>query len=138
MSVSFKIKRLTDDAIMPEKAHASDAGFDLFVPKDVQLTHIPQIVKLGFSMSLPPGYEGQIRPRSSSALRGMQVQFGTIDCGYRGEIGVVAWSFYPSLIVEAGTKIAQMVISELAPVHIELVADLPASERGENGFGSTG
>ena len=138
MPLLFKVKRLTDDAMLPKKAHPSDAGFDLFVPKDVQLTRSPQIIKLGFSMSLPVGYEGQIRPRSSSALRGMFIQFGTIDCGYRGEVGVIAWSQYPSLRVEAGTRIAQMVISQLPPMSLESVADLPESERGSNGFGSTG
>ena len=138
MTAEFKIKRLVDDVVLPAKGYQSDAGFDLFLPKDVRLTQKPQLIKLGFSMSLPVGYEGQIRPRSSSALRGIYVPLGTIDPGYRGEVGLIAWTHYPSLTVEKGSRIAQMVIAQLPPVYLASVAELPDSERGSNGFGSTG
>ena len=135
---TLKFKPLRDDVILPERAHPSDSGFDLYLPDEVILSREPRIVKLGFSMGLPPGHEGQIRPRSSMPINGVFVQFGTIDQDYRGEIGVVAWTNGPNKRLPAKSRIAQLVIARMTDVFVEVVHDLGDTERGSGGFGSTG
>ena len=110
----------------------------------------PQWVPLGFAMQLPRGYEAQIRPRSSTLNRGFNVMFGTIDPDYRGEVALNAWTLpsYDSVLgreligrhlkLEAGDRIAQMVISRTVWLDFDVVSELSETERGEGGFGSTG
>jgi len=134
----LKFKKLREDVRLPERKHLSDAGFDLYVPEATTLDFIPKIIKLGFAMELPPGHEGQIRPRSSSALHDIFVQFGTIDQDYRGEIGVIAWTRNRSITVFKGDRIAQLVVARMADVFAVEVDELSDTERGTGGFGSTG
>lgn len=90
-TVSFGFKRLTDDAIIPTKAHPTDSGYDLYANEDVIIEPgDTAIVKTGIAVELPAGYEAQIRPRSGvTAKTKLRAQLGTIDNGYRGEIGVI-------------------------------------------------
>ena len=89
--VTIGFKRLSDDAILPTKAHPTDSGFDLYASDDVIIEPGETvIVPTGIAVELPPGYEAQIRPRSGvTAKTKLRVQLGTIDNGYRGEIGVI-------------------------------------------------
>lgn len=123
---------------LPERKHGHDAGYDLYLPEQIVLTPKPTMFKLGFAMSIPPGYEAQIRPRSSSALRGVFIQHGTIDCNYRGEVGFVAWSMFHRLRLDAGDRVAQLVIAPIANSFIQVCDSLDETDRGEGGFGSTG
>jgi len=99
-------------------------------------------VRTGISVEMPPGYEGQVRPRSGLARRhGLTLlnSPGTIDPGYRGEIQVTLINFGPETYqVRAGDRIAQLVVSTYASVQWELSEKLAESERGTRGFGSTG
>lgn len=90
-TVSIGFKRLTDDAIIPTKAHPSDSGYDLYANEDVIIEPGETvIVKTGIAVELPAGYEAQIRPRSGiTAKTKLRVQLGTIDQDYRGEVGVI-------------------------------------------------
>src|SRR5690625_1478746 len=89
--VVIGFKRLSDDAIIPTKAHPSDSGYDLYAAKDVIIEPgDTAVVKTGIAAELPPGYEAQVRPRSGvTAKTKLRVQLGTIDNGYTGEIGVL-------------------------------------------------
>src|SRR5690625_3608358 len=89
--IQVGFKRLTDDAIIPTKAHPSDSGYDLYAAEDVIIEPgDTAIVKTGIAVELPPGYEAQVRPRSGvTAKTKLRVQLGTIDNGYKGEIGVI-------------------------------------------------
>lgn len=89
--IKVGFKRLTKDAIIPTKAHASDSGFDIAASEDVIIEPgETAVVKTGIAVELPPGYEAQVRPRSGvTAKTKLRVQIGTIDNGYAGEIGVI-------------------------------------------------
>ena len=96
----------------------------------------------GFSIAIPPGHEGQVRPRSGLALRqGLTLLNapGTIDSDYRGEVAVVAVNLgREPVVIRRGDRIAQLVIAPVPEVRLEERDDLPATGRGEGGFGHTG
>ena len=106
------------------------------MPGDIKL------IPTGLAVSVPPGYEAQIRPRSGLAFRygiGMANSPGTIDSDYRGEIGIIMVNWGPELfIVKRGDRIAQMIISRVYRADFEEVDDLDATPRGKGGFGHTG
>ena len=141
--MELKIIKLNESAIIPRYAHPGDAGLDLFAIEE-QL--IPpgetQLVKTGIAIALPPETEAQIRPRSGLALKHSVTVLnspGTIDAGYRGEIGIIlinhgkkAFQIIPRM------KIAQMVVASIIPAKVIVVDRLNHSYRGKQGFGSTG
>ncbi len=141
--MELKVKKLSDDAILPQYAHPGDAGLDLFACQCVEIgpgEHA--LVKTGISIELPVNTEAQVRPRSGLALKhGISVLNtpGTIDEGYRGEVGVILVNLgREKFVVEKGAKIAQMVIKPVLRVDVKEVADLSDTKRGSGGFGSTG
>jgi dUTP pyrophosphatase len=150
MKVEFK--RLYASSLLPKKAHESDAGFDLYANleehfgKDMRLEIPPGkrvLIKCGFSMALPAGFEAQVRPRSGLALKnGISVvnSPGTIDSSYRAEVGVILINHgQEDFIIKHGDRIAQMVIQAIPDVEVVEVEILSeATERGMGGFGSTG
>ena len=124
-------------------AHA--AGADLCAAVREQLTLLPgarALVPTGFSIALPPGYEAQVRPRSGLAIRAGVTCLnapGTIDADYRGEVRVVLANFgNEPFVIRRGDRIAQIVVAPVARAAFDLVDELPPTERGEGGFGSTG
>jgi dUTP pyrophosphatase len=129
--------------LFPRKAHEDDAAFDLRSRVDVV---IPSgkitLVPTGVFMELPVGYEAQVRPRSGLALKhGITVLNtpGTIDAGYRGEVGVILINAGPAdFTVARGDRIAQMVVQKLADVELVAAEQLSDTSRGAGGFGSTG
>lgn len=145
--MKIKIKKLHPNAIIPTYAHGpdEDAGMDLCaVENKILYKDFPTLIKTGLSIELPPGYEAQIRSRSGLALnRGIYVLNapGTVDPGYRGEIGVVlCWNGFmhgDGPTVRTGDRIAQLVIARYEPVEWES-GDLSTTNRGDGGFGSTG
>lgn len=141
--MNIKITRLHPRARIPNYAHPDDAGLDLFA---IEAQPIPsgesRLIQTGIALELPPGFEAQVRPRSGLALKHAITVLntpGTIDAGYRGEIGVILINHgRDEFQVTAGMKIAQMVIASVMHAHIEEVEALSSSERGSGGFGSTG
>lgn len=142
-----RFRRLEHAADLPLPAPASPgaAGLDLRAAIDGELTLTPGsrlIVPTGFAVALPPGHEGQVRPRSGLAARhGVTVVNapGTVDCDYRGEILVALVHLGDEpLVLRRGDRIAQLVVAPVAAVAVEEVARLPDTERGDGGFGSTG
>ena len=161
---TVEFKKLYFDSILPRKAHESDAGFDLhahsvaYIQNGKIVPGVPGenfwilkpgerlLVKCGFGMALPEGYEAQVRPRSGLALKqGITVvnSPGTIDAGYRNEVGVILLntSGHQAFEFRPGERIAQMVIQklpydELVFKEVEELSN--PSDRGQAGFGSTG
>ena len=140
---TVKVKKNNDLAKLPKVASPGDAGLDLFSiddtiikPGEIVLIHT------GLNIELPHGTEAQIRPRSGLALKhGITVLNtpGTIDEGYRGEIGVILINHgQEDFRVKVHTKIAQMVVKPTYEVEFKEVEVLESSDRGENGFGSSG
>ena len=141
MTLGFK--RIHPDATLPAYAHASDAGMDVRSVEDLTIPAGRRaLVHTGLVMELPLGYEAQVRPRSGLALKhGITVLNtpGTIDAGYRGEVGVILANFGDAdFVVKKGDKIAQIVIAPVTQPEIVEVADVNATDRGAGGFGSTG
>ena len=139
----LKIVKLKSSAVIPRYEHYGDSGMDLISIEEVEIkSYESKLIKTGISIELPPNTEAQIRPRSGLALKHQITVLntpGTIDEGYRGEIGVVLihlGSF--SFKVLPGMRIAQMVIMPIIRVEIEEVDSLSSSIRGTDGFGSTG
>lgn len=141
------IKRLKNakDLPMPCYMTPGAAGMDLYANVDSQIIINPKTIKLiptGIAISLPQGYEAQIRPRSGLALK-FGISFvntpGTVDSDYRGEINVIMINFGEKpFIINRGDRIAQMVINKIEIPEICEVEELDNTIRGEGGFGSTG
>lgn len=140
---SLKIEKINDKAIIPSYAHEGDAGLDLYsVEKLILEPGQRALVHTGIKIELPKSTEAQIRPRSGLALKnGISLvnSPGTIDEGYRGEIGIIVINHgQDTFIVEEGMKIAQMVIKPVWRVEVQEVSSLSDSDRGEKGYGSSG
>ncbi len=129
--------------LLPAKAHSDDAAFDLRSRIDMTVpVGRSTLVPTGVFIELPVNYEAQVRPRSGLALKHnitLTNSPGTIDAGYRGEVGVIMFNHGPEIFeIKRGDRIAQMVITELPEVELEVVQNLSESNRGSGGFGSTG
>lgn len=139
----LKVKRLSDNAKLPEYAHPGDAGMDVFSSEEKLIrSGESALIKTGIKIELPANTEAQVRPRSGLALKeGITVLNtpGTIDEGYRGEVGVILINHSKKdFLITSGMKIAQMVISPVHQAEVIEVDELSDTHRGEGGFGSTG
>lgn len=143
MSIQLKVKKIHADALLPKQARAGDAGMDLSsVEEKVLLPGEYALIKTGLQIELPEGTEGQVRPRSGLALKNGITCLnspGTIDAGYRGEVGVILINQGKEPFkIEKQMRIAQLVVQYVPQVFIEEVEELSDTERGEQGFGSSG
>ena len=140
--IEVGFKRLTDDAILPVKAHPTDSGFDLYTNESAVIEPGgTKVIKTGIAIQLPAGYEAQVRPRSGlTSKTDLRVQLGTIDNGYTGEIGIITdnRNIFSSDMVRKGKKLAQLVIQQLPQVDDYEIDSLQETSRGTNGFGSSG
>ncbi|NFR87771.1 MULTISPECIES: dUTP diphosphatase [unclassified Clostridium] len=139
----LKIKKINEKAVVPNYAHEGDAGLDLYSVEELLLEAGERaLIHTGIQIELPKNTEAQIRPRSGLALKHGITTLnspGTIDEGYRGEIGVILINHSRECFkIEEGMKIAQMVIKPIINVQIEEANELNDSERKANGFGSSG
>jgi dUTP pyrophosphatase len=142
--VEVLLVRLDPDVPLPGYAHPGDAGADLVTTTDLELPPGERaVVGTGVAIALPPGYAGFVHPRSGLAARvGLSVVNtpGTIDAGYRGEIRVclVNHDLREPVVLRRGDRIAQLVVQRVARAGFLEVAELPGSQRGVGGYGSTG
>ncbi len=141
--MQLRVKRLNPRAILPAYARDGDAGLDLFaVDASAIAPGASALVGTGIAIELPPGTEAQVRPRSGLALKHSITVLntpGTIDEGYRGEVGVILINHGEAVFtIDAGMKIAQLVVSPRIQVQVAEVAELSDTQRGAGGFGSTG
>jgi len=163
----IQFKRLSPSAILPTKAHSNDSGFDLYASEDVIIEPGgTKVIPTGIAVGLPQGTEAQVRPRSGiTSKTKIRVQLGTIDKGFTGGIGVIAdnihsgrypngavkrygfsidgshtteTSIYGAYVIRKGDKIAQLVVQYIPQLEAVEVPELDDSQRGSNGFGSTG
>jgi dUTP pyrophosphatase len=140
--ISVKIHRQCPTDKLPVYKTPGSAGMDVCActrgviePGEIQLVHT------GLSVELPPGFEFQVRPRSGLALKGITVLNtpGTIDSDYRGEIGVILINLgREKFVIEAGDRIAQLVLAEVSSAILHEVDEISPTSRGSGGFGSTG
>jgi dUTP pyrophosphatase len=137
------IRRLRPDAVVPDRAYAGDAGLDLSSCERIELAPGERaLVPTGLAVAIPDGYAGFVQPRSGLAARhGISIVNtpGLIDSGYRGELRVTLLNTdrRETFTVEAGMRIAQLVVLPVPEVELVEVDELPVSERGLRGFGSS-
>lgn len=141
--VRIAVRRLDPDLPLPTYQRDDDAGLDLCAAAPVTLAPGARaLVPTGIAVAIPPGYAGFVLPRSGLALRqGVTVLNapGLIDAGYRGEVKVVLVNHDASPVsFERGERIAQLVLQKVERVHFAEVDELPPSDRGRGGLGSTG
>ena len=141
--MTVRFKRLCPDAVLPAYAHPGDAGMDIRSVDDLEIAPGARaLVHTGLVMVLPPGWEAQVRPRSGLALKhGVTVLNtpGTIDAGYRGEVGVILANLGDvPFAVKKGDRIAQVVVAPVTTAAIEETDVVDDTDRGGGGFGSTG
>ena len=135
------VKLLNKDAKMPTKNNPSDAGWDLYSMEDkVIAAGNREVISTGVSFELFDNQAGLIWPRSGMSVKqGIDVLAGVIDSGYRGEIKVCLFNTSTeAVVIGKGDKIAQMVIQPVVTNSLREVEELSSSDRGENGFGSSG
>jgi dUTP pyrophosphatase len=141
--IELAIQRLRDDAVFPERAYAGDAGLDLAACERLELEPGERgVVGTGLAVAIPEGYAGFVQPRSGLASQhGISVVNapGLIDSGYRGEVRVVLLNtdLGATFVVEPGMRIAQLVILSIPQLELVEAEELPESERGVRGFGSS-
>lgn len=156
--VKLGFKKIHPDAVLPNKAHESDAGMDVYAVENTYLNPFePTLVRTGLVPDIPDGYEIQVRPRSGLALKhGVTVwnSPGTVDSGYKNEIGIILlWSpeiirlinlpfdMPDAFLIQKGDRIAQFVLAPVVQCEVAEVSDVGESDRskaGHGGFGSTG
>lgn len=151
----IKIKKLTEDAIVPHRSREGDACFDLYSINDyVVLGRSKTTIPTGIAIELPVEYEAEIRPRSGISLNGLECKCfdidefvvadidviqGTIDSNYRGQINIIVRNNSNcDIVIPKHTKLAQMKINYAPDVELVEVEELSDSNRGTNGFGSSG
>lgn len=155
--MKIKIKKLSDQALLPKRATEGSAAYDLYIPEDVLVGMGRQIIKLKFAIEVPKGYEAKIEPRSGYSSKGMEgrvfestpkemtdrfdcdVLVGKIDSDYRGDVGIIInnreeFPFY----LKRGQRIAQMTIYKVEDAEFVETEELSDTERGDGGFGHTG
>ena len=142
--VDVLIQRLDPGVPLPSRAHPGDAGLDLVTTHDATVLPGQRVLlPTGIAIALPAGYLAAIVPRSGLAVRhGLSIVNapGIVDAGYRGEIKVSVVNLDPAepVSLRRGDRIAQMVVQQVPQVRLHEVEQLPRSDRGEGGFGSTG
>jgi len=141
--IELPVQRLRGDAMLPAPAYAGDAGLDLSACDRIELGPGERAtVGTGLAVAIPDGYAGFVQPRSGLAARhGITIVNapGLVDSGYRGELRVVLLNTDPAepFVVEPGMRIAQLVVMPVTAAELLEVDELPASDRGVRGFGSS-
>lgn len=158
----IRLMKLDERATMPKFAKQGDSGFDMYTLEDTIIkAGETKLIKTGIAADLEEGYEIQVRPRSGVSLNGMKgcyrksaneyspefdvcqpylrIQFGTVDSGYKGDIGLITYNQESyDVLIPKGTRLAQCVVMEVPKVELIEVFELSESERGTTGFGSSG
>ena len=143
--MKLDVVKLREDAILPEYQTAGAAGADLHACIDEPIVLQPlerRVIPTGLAMSIPEGYEVQIRARSGMSIKHgitMVNGIGTIDADYRGEVGVLAINLsHEAFTIEPNMRIAQMVVARYEVASWNVVSELDETERGAGGYGSSG
>lgn len=138
----LKVKiKLLEGGKLPEYKRDGDVCLDCYAREDVEVSFGEcELIPLGFALELPEGYEAVVRPRSGLSFKGLEGIIGTIDTNYRGEVKAILTnnSHLPEYKVKKGDRVCQLAIREAPQIKWEVVGELSETERGGNGFGSSG
>ena len=139
--ISLRVKRLSEHAILPQRATPLSAGYDL---SSAETTMIPArgkgLIRTGLAVILPEGHYGRIAPRSGFSFRyHTDIGAGVVDSDYRGELKVLIYNHSSNdIVVTRGDRVAQLILEKISLPNVEEVFDLDTTVRGDGGFGSTG
>lgn len=143
-NVDIRIKKLTEEAIIPQYANDGDAGLDVCSIDDIEINPGQRkFIHTGLAIEIPEGFAGFMQPRSGLAIKhGISIVNtpGLIDSGYRGELKIILINTDKNepFHISKGDRVAQLVIQEVPHINLIEVDDLNTSKRGEKGFGSSG
>lgn len=136
----MKIKLFKDDVKLPVKSHLPDSGLDIFMPQGVVLQPLETAtVSLQLGVAIPEGFAGMLVPRSSIAAKGLVIQTAIIDPDYTGDIHLIITNCSNQVhVIEKDQRVCSLVVYSVLNPYIEVVKELPNTDRGTNGLGSTG
>jgi dUTP pyrophosphatase len=136
----FKVKKCVDDAVIPTRGSENAAGYDLYSNENCVIQPATRkLVSTGISISISNDCYGRVAPRSGLSVKGIDVGAGVIDSDYRGLIKVLLINNSDSEVsINKNDRIAQLILEKIYTPEVEVVDDLDNTDRGENGFGSTG
>lgn len=136
----MKIKLFKDDVKLPVKSHLPDSGLDIFMPQGVVLQPLETAtVSLQLAVAIPEGFAGMLVPRSSIAAKGLVIQTAIIDPDYTGDIHLIITNCSNQIhVIEKDQRVCSLVVYSVLNPYIEVVKELPNTDRGTNGLGSTG
>lgn len=136
----MKIVRLGKDVKMPVKSHLPDCGLDIFMPQDIVIDSLQtKTVGLRLKVAIPEGFAGMLVPRSSIAEKGLIIQTSIIDPDYTGEIHLIITNCSRNLQeICVGDRVCSLVVYSVLNAYLEEVEELPKTERGNRGLGSSG
>lgn len=138
--MELKVKRLNENAKLPERKREGDAGLDLYSIEDIEINpNEIKSVSTGIAIEIPKGYVGIIKDRSGLATKGLHVLAGVIDENYRGEVKIVLINLgKEKIFLEKYSRVAQLLILPYLKCNVKEVEELSETERGNSGFGSSG
>lgn len=139
--MSLLVKKLAQDALIPNKQTDGSAGYDLFSYNDYELRTSPSrvLIETKIAITVPKGTYGRIAPRSGLSCKHIHVGAGVIDRDYTGEIKVLLYNLNDTPYhIKKGDRIAQLILEKIETCQVEEVEELSSSDRGAGGFGSTG
>ena len=148
--MNIGVKKIHENAVIPQFAHATDTGFDLFtVENTIIQANKKSIVRTGLIFDLPYGWGIQVRNKSGITIKGVPnllgynaditVYIGTIDSAYRGELGIMVKNeTEETIVIPSGTKLAQGVLEKVYQCTFTEIEEVSETDRGNGGFGSTG
>jgi dUTP pyrophosphatase len=136
----MKIKFFRKDVKMPIKSHLPDSGLDLFIPEEFELDVLEtKTLGLGLGFAIPEGFAGMLVPRSSIADKGLVIQTAVIDPDYTGEIHLIITNCSNKKVkIEKNQRVCSLIVYNVLNMYLEVVDDLPKTERNDKGLGSTG
>lgn len=136
----MKIRRLHNDTPLPRKSHLPDSGLDIFMPCSFEIEPFEtKTIGLDICVAIPEGFAGMLVPRSSIADKGLIIQTAIIDPDYTGEIHLIVTNCSKmSQFIEKGQRVCSLVVYSILNCRLEEVEEMPQTERGNQGLGSTG
>lgn len=138
--MKVRIKKLNENAVIPRRAHATDAGYDLVATSKSYDEYWNVVYGTGLAFEIPEGYAGFIFPRSSNCKTSLVLtnSVGVVDSGYRGEVTAKFGNYRDGKDYAIGDRIAQLIIMPVPAVDFEEADELSDTDRGEGGYGSSG
>ncbi len=139
--MKVRFKKLSENAVVPNKAHPTDAGFDLTATRNYVIPANGRcLIDTGVAVDIPHGHYGMVVGRSGNTIkRGLVGQTGIIDCGYHGAIGIMAFNLSRGdLAIKVGERIGQLIIIPIPEIEFIETTELSDTDRGTGGYGSTG